>query len=113
MMQQNELKAIARRVLERNQRNRDCNDSATSPQKPCNFAGEIRAQKLHEVASEIIEVSIENGTKPEVGLGFFNALDWQQFGDGTYSPEDLRKCVAYAKRIHEQTQEGPVELGAL
>ena len=115
MTQQNELKAIAIRVLERNQSNEPCNDDATTLKKPCNFTDEIRVQKLHAVAAQIIEVSIETGTKPEVGLGFFNALDWQQISDGTYGRDEIRSAVEYAKRIHEQMQSGVrlVEVGEL
>ena len=115
MTQQNELKAIAIRVLERNQCNEPCNDDATTPKKPCNFADEIRVQKLREVAAQIIEVSLETGTKPEVGLGFFNALDWQQLSDGTYGSDEIRSAVEYAKRINEQMQAGVrlVEVEAL
>ena len=115
MTQQNELKAIAMRVLQRHRRNSPCNNSATSPQKQCNFANEIRVHKLHAVAAQIIEVSIETGTKPEVGLGFFNALDWQQISDGTYGPNEIRSAVEYAKRIHEHMQSGVrlVEVGEL
>jgi len=106
MMQQNELRAIAMRVLERNQRKRPCNNGAASPQKQCNFTDEFRVQKLHAVAAQIIEVSIDTGIRPVIGLGFFNALDWKQLVEGVYGPKEIKECVAYAKEIYEQTQAG-------
>ena len=105
-MQQNDLKAMAMRVLERSQRNNLRNNKSTAPKKQCNSTDEFRVQKLHEVAAQIIEVSIETGTRPEIGLGFFNALDWKQLVEGVYGPKEIKECVAYAKEIYEQTQAG-------
>ena len=89
-----------------NNRNNLRNNKATAPEKQCNFTDEIRVQKLQEVAARIIKVSLETGIKPEVSLGFFNALDWQHLAEGGFAREELRRCIAYAEKIHEQMQSG-------
>ena len=106
MTQQNELKALALRVLARSACNTPCNEGATNAEKPCNKVGEFRGQMLHTVAAQIIEISLELGIKPEIGLGFFNALDWEQIVDGVHGLEEIRSAVKYAKCIHEQMQSG-------
>ena len=104
--QQVNLKALAMQVLERSDRNTTCNTSATDSKKPCNKVEEFRAQKLRAVASQIIDVAHEIGVKPEVGLGFFSALDWEQLVDGLLGPAELRSAVAYAQVIQDQICSG-------
>ena len=61
---------------------------------------------MHAVASRIIEVSLEIGVKPEVGLGFFTASDWERSVDGCLGPDELTQCIEYAKKLYEQTKAG-------
>ena len=94
------------KVLARLQRNNSRNNAATVPKTPRNQAADFRAQKLRSLANEVIDVAIQNDIKPEIGLGFFNTLDWEQFVDGELNVTDIGKCLAYAKSIHEMHRSG-------
>ena len=105
-MQQTELKAHAIRVLERTKRNTPSNGDATKPKKACNLVTEIRVQKLHSITSEIIEVAVEIGARPESALSFFTTLDWRHLADGVYGTDELKSMIKYANQIDEQSRFG-------
>lgn len=84
------------RVLEQSERNIPCNTKAIQGEKMCNWVVELRDEKLHRVAQQIIEISHDLGVEPEVGLGYFSALDWAEMADGKLGNAKIRKVIAYA-----------------